>query len=46
MDKHVGANFAAMASGTRTTSPYSRRLLRFLVRHGMSDVDPAEYAVR
>ena len=46
MEKHVGANFAAMASGTRTTSPYSRRLLRFLVRHGMSDVDPAEYAVR
>lgn len=46
MEQHVGANFAAMASGIRTVSPYSRRLLRFLVRHGMRDVDRADYAVR
>jgi flavin-dependent dehydrogenase len=46
IERHVGAHFAAMASGTRTTSPYSRGLLRFLGRHGLHRVDRSDFAVR
>jgi flavin-dependent dehydrogenase len=46
MERHVGAHFAAMASGTRTTSAYSQGLLRFLGRHGLQRVDRSDYAVR
>lgn len=46
MDRHIGFHIAGMASGVRTTSRYSRGLIRFLARHGMRGVAPRDFAVR
>jgi flavin-dependent dehydrogenase len=46
MSRHIERHLATMASGTATTAPYSRRLLRLLDRYGMRGVDPLPLAVR
>ena len=46
MSRHIERHLATMASGTATTAPYSRRLLRLLDRYGMRGVDPVPLAVR
>jgi flavin-dependent dehydrogenase len=46
MDQHVARHVGLLASGAATTAPYSRVLLRFLARHGLRRVDPAELAIR
>jgi flavin-dependent dehydrogenase len=46
MDGHVARHVGLLASGAATTARYSRGLLRFLVRHGLRGVDPAELAIR
>ena len=46
MDEHVARHVGLLASGAATTARYSRALLRFLVRHGLRGVDPAELAIR
>ncbi len=46
MERHIGLHIAGMAAGVRTTSPYSRGLIRTLSKYGMRGVDPRELAVR
>jgi flavin-dependent dehydrogenase len=46
MERHIGHHVAGMASGARTTSRYSRTLIRFLSKHGMRGIDPREMAIR
>jgi flavin-dependent dehydrogenase len=43
---HIERHVALQASGTRTTSRYSRGLLRWLGRHGLRGVEPAEQAIQ
>jgi flavin-dependent dehydrogenase len=45
LQDHIEANIAGMASGTSITSRYSLGLLRFLGRHGLRGVEPAELAI-
>jgi flavin-dependent dehydrogenase len=42
IERHIGL----LASGARTTSRYSRGVLRFLSRYGLRGVDPAAMAIR
>ena len=42
MNKHLGRIF----SGAASTSPYSVGLLRFAMKYGLKDEDPAELAIR
>jgi hypothetical protein len=42
INKHMGRIFLGAAS----TSPYSIRLLRLLVKYGLKDEDPRELAIR
>jgi len=46
MDEHVARHVGLLASGAATTARYSRALLRFLSRHGLRGVDPADLAIR
>jgi flavin-dependent dehydrogenase len=46
MERHVSRHVGLLASGMATTSRYSRALLRFMGRHGLRGVDPAELAIR
>ena len=46
MERHIGRNVAGMATGARTTSRYSRGLIRFLAKHSFSEVNPHDFAVR
>lgn len=46
MQRHIARHVGLLASGAATTSRYSRGLLRFLSRHGLRGVDPAELAIR
>lgn len=46
MDRHVGLNIAGMAAGSRTTSRYSRGLMRFLANYGMRDTKAVDFAIR
>jgi len=46
MQQHIARHVGLLASGAATTSRYSRGLLRFLSRHGLRGVDPAELAIR
>lgn len=43
---HIERHIALQASGVRTTSRYSRALLRFLGRHALRGVEPAGLAIR
>jgi flavin-dependent dehydrogenase len=43
---HIERHIALQATGTATTSRYSRGLLRWLSRHGLRGVDPAPLAIR
>jgi flavin-dependent dehydrogenase len=46
LERHLTRQIAGMASGGRTRSGYSRRLLRFATRRLMWDVaEPGEYAI-
>jgi flavin-dependent dehydrogenase len=45
LQHHVEANVAGLASGTSITSRYSLGLVRFLGRHGLRGVSPAELAI-
>lgn len=44
--RHIERQIALQASGVRTTSRYSRGLLRLLGRHGLRRVEPADLAIR
>jgi len=46
MQDHIERHIALQAGGMRTTSRYSRGLLRLLSRHGLRGVEPAELAIR
>src|SRR5499433_3709968 len=46
LDSHVARHVGLLASGAATTGRYSRGLLRFLGRHALRGVDPAEFAIR
>jgi flavin-dependent dehydrogenase len=47
MERHTTFHLASMASGGKTTSPYSRALIRFLAKHLVWGVPPAaEFAIR
>jgi flavin-dependent dehydrogenase len=46
MERHIGQNIAGMAAGARTTSRYSRGLVRFLAKHSFGEIDPRDFAVR
>jgi flavin-dependent dehydrogenase len=46
MQQHIARHVGLLASGAATTSRYSRGVLRFLSRHGLRGVDPAELAIR
>jgi flavin-dependent dehydrogenase len=43
---HIERHIALQATGTATTAPYSRGLLRFLGRYGLRGVDPASLAIK
>jgi flavin-dependent dehydrogenase len=43
---HIERHVALQATGTATTSRYSRGLLRFLGRHGLRGVDPVPLAIK
>jgi flavin-dependent dehydrogenase len=45
-ERHIARHVGLLASGAGTTSRYSRGLLRFMSRHGLRGVDPAELAIR
>jgi hypothetical protein len=45
MQRHIELHMALQASGVRTTSRYSRGLLRLLGRHGLRGVNPADLAI-
>jgi flavin-dependent dehydrogenase len=44
--RHIERHVALQASGVRTTSRYSRGLLRVLGRHGLRGIEPADLAIR
>ena len=44
--RHIERHIALQASGVRTTSRYSRGLLRMLGRRGLRGIEPAELAIR
>jgi flavin-dependent dehydrogenase len=44
--RHIERHVALQASGVRTTSRYSRGLLRWLGRHGLRGIAPADLAIR
>ncbi|MDZ4286996.1 MAG: NAD(P)/FAD-dependent oxidoreductase [Prosthecobacter sp.] len=47
MERHTTFHLASMASGGKTRSPYSRALIRFLAKHLVWGVPPAQaFAVR
>jgi flavin-dependent dehydrogenase len=46
MERHMSRHVGLLASGAATTSRYSRTLLRFMSRHALRGVDPAELAIR
>ena len=46
LEGHIGRHIGLLASGAGTTSRYSRGLLRFMSRHALRGVDPAELAIR
>jgi flavin-dependent dehydrogenase len=43
---HIERHIALQATGTATTSPYSRGLLRVLGRYGLRGVDPVPLAIK
>ena len=44
--RYVESHIACMASGGTTSSSYSRGFIKFMARHGIQGVDPAELAIR
>jgi flavin-dependent dehydrogenase len=44
--RHIERHVALQASGVRTTSHYSRGLLRLLGRRGLRGIEPADLAIR
>jgi flavin-dependent dehydrogenase len=46
MQNHIERHIALQACGVRTTSGYSRGLLRFLARYGRRGIEPADLAIR
>jgi flavin-dependent dehydrogenase len=46
MQQHIERRVALQASGMGTTSRYNRALLRWLGRHGLRGVQPADFAIR
>jgi flavin-dependent dehydrogenase len=44
--RHIERHIALQASGVRTTSRYSRALLRLLGRHGLRGIEPSDLAIR
>jgi flavin-dependent dehydrogenase len=45
-ERHISRRVGLLASGAATTSRYSRGLLRFMTRHALLGVDPAQFAIR
>jgi flavin-dependent dehydrogenase len=46
MQNHIERHIALQATGTATTSRYSRGLLRFLGRYGLRGIEPAPLAIK
>ena len=46
VEHYIARHVGLLASGAATTSRYSRGLLRFLSRHALRGIDPAELAIR
>jgi flavin-dependent dehydrogenase len=46
MKNHIERHIALQATGTATTSPYSRGLLRLLSRYGLRGIEPAPLAIK
>jgi flavin-dependent dehydrogenase len=46
VEQYIARHVGVLASGAATTSRYSRGLLRFLSRHTLRGVDPAQLAIR
>lgn len=46
IQRHIGKNFAGMASGALTSHPYSRGLLAFLGKYGIRGYEPADFAIQ
>jgi flavin-dependent dehydrogenase len=44
--RHIERHIALQASGMGTMSRYSRGLLRFVARHGLRGIEPADLAIR
>ena len=45
MNRHIETRIACMASGATTTSTYSRRLIKFMAKHGIWQIDPTTLAI-
>jgi flavin-dependent dehydrogenase len=46
VEHYIARHVGLLASGAATTSRYSRALLRFLSRHALRGIDPADLAIR
>jgi flavin-dependent dehydrogenase len=46
MQNHIERHIALQATGTATSSPYSRGLLRLLSRYGLRGIEPAPLAIK
>jgi flavin-dependent dehydrogenase len=46
LQNHIERHIALQATGTATTSPYSRGLLRLLGRYGLRGIEPAPLAIK
>ena len=46
VERRIARHVGLLASGARTTSRYSRGVLRFLSRHALRGADPASFAIR
>jgi flavin-dependent dehydrogenase len=45
VNRHIARNFQGVVMGARTISPYSQRLVRFLINKAIVKYQPAEWAV-
>ncbi len=46
IEQRIARHVGLLASGARTTSRYSRGVLRFMSRHALRGADPAAFAIR
>ena len=46
MQRHIEKNLSGMATGAYINRPYSKGLLRFLLRRGIRGYKPCDFAIR